>query len=218
MRTHPLLCAALCAGLGLGAGCKSPAERLASNAEDLNEILTEHEKSPDEGIEALLEYAHSNLPQMAEDITKILVELDQKDSSTARSEYLDKVLEELEEPAKALVKAGRAFVQAADKSEDTEKKLEELARAWGPAAELLKVLGADIEEKLDGEDPLVAGAKKHADAICKCETDRCREAAMKDFMGWAEPREKEALDRKNRRKLEPIMERLSKCMARSYEK
>ena len=141
-----LLFALALAGLVFGSGCKSPEDRLAGHAEELTEIMEDHMDKPKEGIEELREYMQDNLPDIAEDMTQVLVDLDEEEGDD-RSKHADEVVETLEKPIEKLVKTAMEFAGKVDEDDDAKKELKEMQKGYSGVAEVFEKFSEKVEGK-----------------------------------------------------------------------
>ncbi len=128
--------------LVVSAGCKSPEEKLAANLEEMTEILEEHAEEPEDGITAMREYMHDNLPDMVENATELMVELDEAESTSDRNDRLDEIVEALSGPGEKLFEAGTKFAEAAGKDEGARDLAKDMLEQFG-ALEAIAVVMKD---------------------------------------------------------------------------
>jgi len=172
------------AALICGSGCKSPEEKLAANAEEIAEIMDEHKDSPADGVKALREYLQENLPDMAENVAQLWVDLDSAESTSERHERLDEIMETLTDGAEKLTKAGAAFGKAAMKDEGAAEEMEAIVEQYAIFRDLEALVegGGEVESRsskcdraIDHMVEIMKGEGAHADVIEKMSTGSERE-------------------------------------------
>lgn len=123
--------------LTLGA-CGKPENKIGGHLEKMTEIMNDNMDSPADGINELRTYLHKNLPDMAEQVGKIVVELEGMEKEEDIKERLTQIKENTKESMKAFGEAANKFEEKVKGNPDAAKKLGELAEKWMPLAEQVK--------------------------------------------------------------------------------
>jgi TolA-binding protein len=132
----------LALSLSLGA-CSKPENKIGGHLEKMTEIMNDNASSPADGIDELREYLHSNLPDMAEQLGKLIVELEGMDDEAEIKERTKQMAENLKEPMQAFQKATDEFMKKAGSDEKAQKKLAEVTEKWMSLVDpnMLKMMG-----------------------------------------------------------------------------
>ena len=125
----------------LGA-CSKPEKKIGGHLEKMAEIMNDNASSPADGIDELREYLHKNLPEMAEQIGQLIVELEGMDDEAEIKERLKQIKENLDESMKTFEKASGEFMGKAMGDEKAQKKIAEIQEKWAPVMMGFGMIGA----------------------------------------------------------------------------
>jgi TolA-binding protein len=116
----------------LSACGKKPEDSLAKHLDAMSEIMEKNMDKPADGIDKLRSYLHDNLPDMAEQVGKMVVELEKMDKEAdikARAEEMNK---SLKESGDKFEKQMKSFGEKAFSDADAQKKMAEIQKSWEP--------------------------------------------------------------------------------------
>jgi len=107
--------------LASACGGGKPEEQLAKHMNKIADIMENHTESPEDGVKELESYVQSNGPEMAEQMGKLIVEIDKMEDEEAMKTRIEEITKTLKEPMERMQKVGPSFEKAM-KGDDAAKK------------------------------------------------------------------------------------------------
>jgi ElaB/YqjD/DUF883 family membrane-anchored ribosome-binding protein len=127
----------LALALALAACSKKPEATLAKHLDAIAEIMEKHADKPADGVDKLRAYLHDNLPEMAEQIGKMIVELEKINTEDAMKKRAEEYQAAIKPSIEKLQKQSIPFGGKVMSDEKASKKIAEIQANWQPVAENL---------------------------------------------------------------------------------
>lgn len=108
----------------------SPAEKIVYGMEQVEEIMESNMKTPEEGVDQLIEYFEDYGPEAVELLVQTSIDATNISGDGDREEYINEVSEEISEAAESLTDVYQKFVVAVSADKAAQSRLEKYAKRW----------------------------------------------------------------------------------------